>query len=117
MSRRNWLVALLVALIAVVAVPTRSVMAQETRPGRVEGVVVNSADGKPVAGALVRLMGSRGFIIRRAMSDREGKFVFERLRPGFYALQAAKREVGMGTVRVEVKEGETTRARIALKKR
>lgn len=114
MSRRNWLVTLLVALVAVVAIPTRGVLAQEHRPGKIAGLVLNAADEKPVAGAAVRVFGPRGLIAARTFSQRDGRFVVGPLRPGHYLVVAAKREVGRGEARVEVKEGEVTRAVIKL---
>lgn len=65
-------------------------------------VVVLHRDGRPVA---------------RTVTNDKGEFRFLGIRPGPFALTAAKPEVGGGIARGVAKPGEPTRVQIELKKR
>ncbi len=56
---------------------------QESAPGQIQGVVLDHADGQPVAGALVYL--DQGSYVR---ADGSGIFSFDGVPPGRYAIAA-----------------------------
>ncbi|MBL8762298.1 MAG: carboxypeptidase regulatory-like domain-containing protein [Phycisphaerae bacterium] len=114
MTKRNFLSFLIAAIVGVFMLAMPSTASAQPAPGKIVGIVVD-ADGSPVAEAHVVLThGDR--VVARAMTDADGKYVFERVRPGRYLLQAGKREVGRGRERAAVRPGETVRVRIMLKK-
>jgi hypothetical protein len=88
----------------------------DSRAGAIRGIVVDS-EGAPVAEAHWSISDRSGRVIARGMTDRSGHFGHRPLRPGFYAVQAAKREVGSGGARVEIKAGEVSRVRVLLRGR
>lgn len=114
-NRRSALVSLVMVLVGAIflALPGKAIAAPGG-PGKVAVSVVDG-DGKPVAGALVELRRSR-HLISHGRTNAEGVYVFERVRPGRFGVDAAKREVGRGRAAAEVKSGETTRVEITLKK-
>lgn len=64
------------------------------RAAEIQGVVVESASGRPVARAEVRLElihGGGGSESRRALSDSSGRFIFSGLAAGAYLISAEKR--------------------------
>jgi outer membrane receptor protein involved in Fe transport len=72
-----------------------------------------STDGSPIAGAVVTLSGEGAPL--RARSDARGHFLFERLAPGTYAVEA--RAKGFSTISgrtVAIREDGTTTFQIAL---
>lgn len=80
--------------------------------GRIGGVVSN-ADGRAVPGAVVVLRhGDIG--VARTTTNREGVYVFERVRPGHYVVAAEKAGVGRGAARAAVRSGQSVRAPITL---
>lgn len=114
-SRRSALWSLALALVGVVvlALPGRALAQPDLRPGRIVGQVVDAA-GAPVAGANVALWhGDRP--IARAVTGREGRFEFARVRPGRYAVVAGKVGVGRGREPVVVNPGEVSRVKVTLK--
>ncbi len=121
MHRRTSLTCLsilaLVAAVFALAMPA-NVHANDTDfiPGSIVGRCVDEK-GEPVAGAQVRLTvpGPRGPVVfARTETDRRGMFEFPRVRPGHYAVRAAKREVGTGAARASVRPGQTVRVPIEL---
>jgi protocatechuate 3,4-dioxygenase beta subunit len=63
---------------------------QKEIEGKVTGRVVDAADGKPVSGADVRLLRSRGYAgtppTRRTTANAQGEFTFDGVTPGKYAI-------------------------------
>jgi|GEM_PF-4405533 len=110
------LVAVLAAAVTL-ALPVRSMAGpsgpDHPRPAAIVGMVVN-ADEEPVAGARVVLVNADGEVVRRTLTRRRGRFFFRHVRPGQYAVRAAKRGVGEGAARVEVRPGHIARVRIML---
>ena len=80
------------------------------QPGSMRGTVTAATSGAPLTDVDVFLEGSG----RRALSNRDGRFVFVDLRPGTHVLVAER--VGYGTVRreVEVRAGETADVRLTM---
>lgn len=113
-SRRSALWSFVIALVGVLflALPGTANAQTELRPGRIVGLVVDTA-GTPVPAANVLLL-HRGFVVARAITDREGKFEFPRVRAGLYAVAAMKPGVGHGRAPAPVRAGEVTRVRITL---
>ena len=114
-SRRSALWSLVVALVGVVVLgmPGRA-LAQELRPGRIVGQVVDTA-GAPVEGANVVLWHADR-VVARAVSGADGRFEFARVRPGRYVVAAGKAGVGRGREPVAVKPGEVSTVKIALRR-
>ncbi|HZD06267.1 MAG TPA: carboxypeptidase-like regulatory domain-containing protein, partial [Longimicrobiales bacterium] len=83
----GFLLALLVA-----AAPARALGRQDTTTVRplVRGTVLDEQSGRPVAGAVVRLLGGDGATLRSAASDRAGRFSLEGPSPGVYGLRAER---------------------------
>lgn len=82
-----------VLLLALLSMMPPAQSAAPPAVGRIAGVVVEESTKKPVAGARVMLLPiSRpgGGSMPQAMSDASGRFVFEELAPGRYALQVTK---------------------------
>ena len=67
-------------------------------PALIGGTVLDS-QGDPVAGAVV-VLSRRGHALQRTMTNDEGHFRFEAVRPGVYGVRAAKDGVGRGARRV-----------------
>ncbi len=81
--------------------------------GRIGGVVSN-AEGRPVPGATVVLRHA-DMPVAHTMTNREGVYVFEHVRPARYIVAAGKVGVGRGAARAEVAPGATVRAPITLR--
>jgi hypothetical protein len=113
-SRRSALRSLALAMVGVLVLvlPGRALAQSELRPGRIVGQVVDSA-GAPVAGAHVVLR-QDDREIARTVTGPEGKFAFDRIRPGRYVVAAEKAGVGRGRGPVLVKSGEVSRIKITL---
>ncbi len=80
------------------------------RPAAVVGRVVD-ADNHVVGGARVGLMISPGEVVKWTETNARGEYEFRPIRPGRYAVGAAKPDVGAGRTPVFVaKPGEITRA-------
>lgn len=111
-NRRSALWSIVIALVGLVflAMPGRA-MAQ-VLPGGIVGLVVD-AKGTAVPGAQVVLR-HEGVVVARALTNREGKFEFARLRPGRYLLVAEKPGVGRGLAPVAVKSGAISRVKVTL---
>ncbi len=87
--------------------------------GVIQGTVVAAAGGEPLAGATVRLDGSRlnpsrlgGS--RQAVTDAAGRFRITALPAGTYTLTARRVGYADGTASAEVQAGGTAEVRIAL---
>ncbi|MEK6703569.1 MAG: carboxypeptidase-like regulatory domain-containing protein [Planctomycetota bacterium] len=80
--------------------------------GRIGGVV-STSEGRAVPGAVVVLRHG-DVAVARTQTNREGVYVFERVRPGHYTVVAAKEGVGRGAARAAVRSGQTVRAPITL---
>ncbi len=65
--------------VAVSSLAASSVSAQTAAD--IRGVVTDSSDGEPVAGAVVKLVGADGKILRYAVADRTGAFVLKQAVP------------------------------------
>lgn len=114
MSKRSFLGLLITSIVAVFMLATPSNANAQPAPGKVVGLVVD-VDGKPVANAQVVLMHDHE-IVARVRTNADGKYAFERVRPGPYQVSAGKPDVGRGHERAAVRSGETVRVRIVLKK-
>lgn len=99
---------------ALVPVPGASQLPDST-PGSVEGVVFDSTASVPLQGADVYLWGT----IHRDVTDAEGGFGLEGIRPGRYTLvfyhpRLGELGVSPGGYEVLVRPGETVRTRMAV---
>ncbi len=84
------------------------------RPAAVIGRVVD-AENRPVEGARVALMSAPGEVVRSTMSNAQGQYEFKPIRPGRYAVGAAKQDVGQGrTPPFFAKPGEITRTPVKI---
>ena len=84
------------------------------RPAAVLGRVVD-ASNRPVEGARVALMTGPGEVVRATTSNAQGQYEFKPVRPGRYAVGAAKPDVGHGhTPPFLAKPGEITRAPVRI---
>ncbi|RMG48469.1 MAG: hypothetical protein D6718_01665, partial [Acidobacteria bacterium] len=89
-------------------------LAQERTTGTLEGVVAD-ADGNPIDGAVVTIVGPQG--TRTAITDAEGRYSFRGLSPGRYSVKAEAE--GYGAVvqsDVDVFIGRRTQVPFALQK-
>jgi uncharacterized surface anchored protein len=92
------------------AVPlSRSPAASAIAKGGVQGTVVDSRTGKPVAGAVITLKGKPN-----AQTDSSGRFRFGDLAPGTYSVGVKKNGYANGTGSFSVKAGGTTSLRVRL---
>ena len=80
--------------------------------GRIGGLVSN-ADGHAVPGAAVVLR-HEDVTVARVMTNHEGFYLFEHVRPGHYVVAAEKAGVGRGAAHAAVRSGESVRAPITL---
>jgi iron complex outermembrane receptor protein len=78
--------------------------------GSVQGMVVDSATGAPVAGAQVRVAA----LNRSEVSHAEGTFHLHRLPPGEHVLSVTRLGYGVYTTRVRVRGGEATALTVRL---
>lgn len=60
-------------------------LAQDTFPARIPGTVVDQDDGRPVAGAELRIRGTE----LRGTSDEQGRFLFRMVPPGPRVLEVS----------------------------
>ena len=81
-------------------------------PGMIQGVVKGS-DGKPVAGAYVKLVDSDGLTMM-VVSRAQGKFSANNLKPGKYTVQAVGGEMQSKTASVDVSASKAGAADLAL---
>jgi len=77
-------------------------------PGAIEGQVVQSDTGRPVAGALVQLIDETGVAIAQAMTNRLGFYRFDPILPGRYSLRCRAQGLAVG-FRHDVFVGEGAR--------
>lgn len=105
-TRSSVLCALLMAVVLSACDPdagsSKDPADQEPRPGRVTGVVLTE-QGEPLKDFEVTLMETDKTVI----SDAQGKFTFESLRPGNYTLRAAGPGYDLEQLEVEVEAGMT----------
>ena len=78
--------------------------------GTITGVVVDTA-ARRLSGATIRINGTD----LRRLSDRDGVFTFERLRPGKYRVVALRIGASIVSDSVVVRAGDTTRMRFTLR--
>ena len=89
--------------------------------GAITGSVID-ADGEPVAGAIVSIMGQahqrgeRPFRVRLETNE-NGTFGVRDVPAGRYGITAGAREVGMARVRAAVQDGEVTEVELQLQGR
>jgi streptogramin lyase len=81
-------------------------------PGMLQGVVKGS-DGKPVAGAYVKVIDSDGLTML-VVSRAQGKFSANNLKPGKYTIQAVGGEMQSKTASVDVSGSKAGAADLAL---
>jgi len=86
----------------------QAVAAQDT--GRIVGQIVDATSGEPLPGASVGLRDTN----RGQATDRDGRFSFERLSPGTYALRASFVSFASRSQELTVEAGETTTVTLAL---
>ena len=68
------------ALLAAVVLAAATASAQ-TAAVDIRGVVTDSSDGEPVAGAVVKFIDAEGKILRYAVADRAGVFTLRQIAP------------------------------------
>lgn len=100
---------LVVSVVTLVLIATRSVDAQEPG-GTVRGVVVDEASRR-LPGATIRIAGTE----TRRVSDPDGVFAFERLSPGRYRLTATMIGASPVSDSVAVRAGDTVQVRFTLR--
>lgn len=88
-------------------------------PARVNGTVVNTASGGPLADVLVTLTPEARGSPRSAVSDESGRFSIEGLAPGRYAITATRtlyfrQRKGGGTATVSLAAGEVQSVQLRL---
>ena len=104
-SRGSWSFAAGVSLAALLVLAAPSGVDGQEATGRLTGTVRVAEDGEPVSGVEMVLVESG----RVAVTDESGRFVFEGIPPGRYALTAHRLGLtGERAVAVEVEAGETT---------
>jgi outer membrane receptor protein involved in Fe transport len=77
----------LLALSIVMIIPVAS---QAAPPAGVVAGVVKDADGRPVAGARLRVQTTAGGVVATTTADNEGQFTFREVPPGTYLVVADK---------------------------
>ncbi|MBM3327948.1 MAG: T9SS type A sorting domain-containing protein [Calditrichaeota bacterium] len=85
----------------------------DDQPGRVVGQVVN-ADGQPLGGVRVFLVGINHRFAQERQADREGRFVFERVPAGLYNVGADAGDHGHVIQQIEVAAGAVVEVRLVL---
>jgi hypothetical protein len=85
-SKRGRAASLCGALLAVLFLPVRPAAAQGTQPGRLEGVVYDSAHARPLTGARVMVFGiePRPDFSASSTTDARGRYRIDSLPPGRY---------------------------------
>ncbi|QOJ01372.1 MAG: carboxypeptidase regulatory-like domain-containing protein [Phycisphaeraceae bacterium] len=85
-------------------------------PAPTTGAIVGqvSSGGAPVAEAGVALVHD-GVVVAQTVTNARGAFSFPRVRPGTYAVVAAKRGVGEGRAAANVRAGLTTRVMVEIR--
>ena len=82
--------------------------------GALQGVALDPA-GNPLALANVAIRSADGSTDRKVVSDRDGVFAADRLKPGQYRVTASKEGIGNSpTVTVEVAQNQTARSFLVL---
>jgi hypothetical protein len=82
--------------------------------GAVRGVALDAA-GNPLAMANVAIRSADGSTDRQIVSDQDGVFAADRLKPGSYRITAKKEGIGSSpTVTVEVAQNQTARSFLVL---
>src|SRR5688572_27647916 len=114
--RRLGVLAALAALIAVAFSPSAD--AQPAAGGRVSGVITDSATGAPLEGATVVLIGPAGSSVpdqKVASAGADGRFAFDRVRPGTYQLDFTHTGYGASSIaRLEVVADREAHADLAM---
>ncbi|HET6231274.1 MAG TPA: carboxypeptidase regulatory-like domain-containing protein [Longimicrobiaceae bacterium] len=100
-----------IAAVALVSFGAMPRTAEAQAPGVIAGVVVDSATRQPLLSARVVIEGTG----REASTDRAGRFVIGRLRPGEYRATVARLGYADDSVRWAVAAGDTTRVSVMLR--
>lgn len=106
------LLALLIAL-----VPSRAAGQQDSTALRplVRGTVLDEQSGRPVGGAVVRLLDRQGSTVRSASSDLSGRFSLRAAAPGVYGLRTERIGYATHDVRsLALTVGDTTELELRL---
>jgi hypothetical protein len=119
---RLWVVLVArVALTASVLLPGGRLAAQGAAPGQIEGTVTDSVHAAPLAGApiVATRLGTEPENAIRATADRRGRFRFDRVAPGRYAVSFMSAmldslEFGGPPVVVSVAPGQSVRVDLAI---
>ncbi len=74
--------------------------------GAVRGTVVDATDGRPVAGAIIRLLGPGGTLVRTTTTDAQGRYAFTDLELGEYGVMVEGQGLTAGPVVVAVRSGD-----------
>ncbi|HEV3109504.1 MAG TPA: TonB-dependent receptor [Candidatus Binataceae bacterium] len=82
-------------------------------PQRLAGLVQDSL-GRPVAGAEVSLQAASGRVIAKARSDAQGRFYFDKVVPGTYAVIATKQSFKPAMKVAAVRAGKPTQLTLAM---
>ena len=90
--------------------------ATQARPSHIAGIVTSGDAGADLRGVAVTQVRD-GVPVQRAVTNKEGKFVFAELKPGVYTIVAEKRGVGAGKATGIAKPGELVKVAIQLKKK
>ena len=64
--------------------------------GAISGVVLSAVSGAPLSASTVTLSQADGSPLRTIITDRQGKFAFEQLPPGYYLLKASHQHFATG---------------------
>ena len=81
----------------------------QAQTGKISGTIVDKSNGEPIAGATIRVEGTK----KGAYSDIKGKFTVKKVPAGVYTVSA--RALGFNNIKiekVEVKPGETAKLNI-----
>lgn len=100
------------AIVAALAGVAGPAAAQTIQPsaGAIDGIVVDAETGEPLVATAVRVIE----VHRTETVRADGRFVFDRLRPGRYTIVADRIGYRSETVPVDVVAGETVQLRVAL---
>ena len=95
--------------------PSETPSTPAVKPAHILGMVGSKAAGASLQGVIVTLVRD-GKPTQRALTNKDGKFVFAEVKPGPFQIVAEKRGVGIGHVGGLAKPDEVVKVAIELKK-
>lgn len=96
-----------------IMLPSADSATAAAHPQQLSGTVQDSL-GRPVAGAEVTLQAASGKVVARMRADAQGRFFFDKVPPGTYAVAAAKQNFKPAIKIVALKAGKPAQLTLAM---